>query len=109
MTINIINIIGAILLITWIILVINQIIYICKQFKLDIENLKQKKKNKIAGTRVNTIKNGTFRYAPKIAQGDIQQAGDEIESEIKNKKVKFRYDLIKSVFTSIINLNKKIQ
>ena len=85
----------------YLILLINKILFEVKVFSLDLRNLKQKGKSEVAAMQTRMIREGTARYASQTADGIVQAVQNNADEEILRRKLKFRHDLINSFFTAV--------
>lgn len=83
------------------VLVINKIVFEIKIFRLDLIKLEQKGRSEVAVMKTKMIRDGTARYATAIADGIVKATQDNADEDILRRKLKFRHDLINSLFSPI--------
>jgi hypothetical protein len=93
--------------IVYVIILINKIYYETKIFKLDIVQLEQKKKSRVAGVTTMAYRNGTMQYANNVAMGIIKAETDAADEEIFRRKLRYRHDMVNSCITAITDVFAK--
>lgn len=85
----------------YLVLVTNKIIFEIKIFKLDLANLEMKGKSVVATMKTKMIRDGLSRYATAIADGMVKAIQNNADENILRRKLKFRHDLINSLFSPV--------
>ena len=68
--------------------------------------MKDDKIRGVASVKSKMIREGTMRYASDTARGIIGAAEGGFDDKILRRKLKFRHELINSLFTSITHIFK---
>lgn len=84
----------------YIIFLINRIIYVIREYKLDKEKIEKDKKMEIGGIKAIYARNAGLGY-DSILDGNIKNKSEEYQYILDKRKNKFIYDLVNSVFICV--------
>lgn len=93
-----------ILSILYIIGLINGYKYTKYVYMQDVNKLKDEEKRKLGGMSVQNTRNGITRYAPKIAEGNLEGIKKEYTQKLEESSKKYKHDQVNNIISIFRNI-----